>query len=188
MKPLTDAGQRLVTRHMPLARTLARPFRMARPWLYDELTSAADLALVESAALYETSSRVKFSAFARPRILGAIKDELARYSTPDMHQDTFPRDALEGADRRGFGPNDRPEPVGAALQALEETEHLIGGFPERFRPLVRLLFVDGLSLKLAARQLGITESGATKRLKAAIAAWHVPQPPAAPTPARGDAA
>src|SRR5690349_18923074 len=72
--PLTAAQQELALRFLPLARSLARPFKMSWPSLRDDFESAACLALVESAEAFEPERNIKFITFARHRIWGALRD------------------------------------------------------------------------------------------------------------------
>src|SRR5262249_2979543 len=71
--PLTDEQRDLVTRYMPLARAIALQIRK-KTMRYDELQAEAFAALVEAARRFDPGLGVDFSVFARPRIVGAIRD------------------------------------------------------------------------------------------------------------------
>jgi RNA polymerase sigma factor (sigma-70 family) len=164
-EPLSPARQRLVLRFMPLARSLCRPFLVAWSSRRDELISAADLALVDAAARYQPS-RGRFSTYATLRIVYGLRDEVRRFCDEEQTNVNVNSllDALpEGKPRRGSSSH-----VGAELESIDETEHLIGGFPVQYRPLIRLLFIDGLSMAEVARHDGVTRSAILKRLRDAI--------------------
>ncbi len=72
--PLTAEQQDLAVRYLPLARSLARPFKMSWPGSRDEFESAANLALIEAAGSFDPGRNVKFATFARHRIWGALRD------------------------------------------------------------------------------------------------------------------
>ena len=64
-----------VAGYRKLALALAAPHARRWPYLADDLRGAALLGLVEAAATYR-GGPVPFAAFARRRILGAIRDVL----------------------------------------------------------------------------------------------------------------
>ncbi len=68
--PLTAAQQELAERYLPLAKSLAKPLKLA--WMSEaaEFDSAACMALVEAAQSFDPSRNVKFATFARYRIRG----------------------------------------------------------------------------------------------------------------------
>lgn len=162
---LSPARQRMAARYLPLARSLCRPFMTDWPGRYDELVSAADLALCESAIRYRRGS-ARFSTYAKIWILYALRHQVHEFRNErSCENNTIAIEALpEGTPRRGS----YAAHVGAELEAAEEIEHMIGAFPDRFRPLIRFLFVDGLSQAETAARLGLSRIGVRHRLRAAI--------------------
>lgn len=165
MPTLSPARQRLVVRYLPLARSLCRPFLADWPGRYDEFVSAADLGLCEAAARYR-KGRARFSTYAKIRIVYALMDQVRQFAKEHKCQNNYLGvEALpERTPRRGAIPCH----VGAELEAAEELEHLIDGFPVEYRPMIRLLFVEGLSQVETARRLGTSRAALRHRLRSAF--------------------
>jgi RNA polymerase sigma factor (sigma-70 family) len=72
-RPLTDEQRELVTRYMPMARMLARR-SVGGSVGHDELQAEAYAALVEAAQSFDPEHGANFAIYARPRILGALRD------------------------------------------------------------------------------------------------------------------
>src|SRR5262249_34612986 len=72
--PLTDEQQRLATRYLPLARSLAARLAGDAPSARDDFEAAACLALVEAAQSFDATRQPDFGIYARPHILGALYD------------------------------------------------------------------------------------------------------------------
>lgn len=79
---LTVEQQQLVTQYLPLARSLAKPYRRRWPNHADEFESDAVYALIGAARRFDAARRVAFGHFARMRILGALKDKHKVIVTP----------------------------------------------------------------------------------------------------------
>lgn len=68
----TQAREELVTRYMPLARSLARRYRHAGEPLEDVL-QVASLGLIKAVDRFNADREIAFSSFAVPTVLGEIK-------------------------------------------------------------------------------------------------------------------
>jgi RNA polymerase sigma factor (sigma-70 family) len=72
--PLTADQQNLAERYIPLALSLAKPFKRSFPHDADEYESAARMAVVTAAQAFDPEMGVKFATFARKRIRFAMTD------------------------------------------------------------------------------------------------------------------
>lgn len=151
--PVTETSPHaLIARYMPLARRMARPFRRDFPEWADEFEGAALLALVESATRFDPR-RGKFGAYASIRIHGALVNERDKFLNSVRsyeHIDALPDEA---------GPGEALDP--------EDFERAIDALPRILKPLLRLLFVDGLHLDDAAAELRLPHAIARRRLSEA---------------------
>jgi RNA polymerase sigma-70 factor, ECF subfamily len=165
----------LIARHLAMARRIAAGYRGRR--LSDEdLAAEADLALVEAAHAYDLAEHpgVGFATFAATRIRTHLRAAL--YRAPIV---AGPR-AMERAAMKGEAVGPRPHDVGvdelgmmppdpdkAALAGL--VEQALDRCGETGRNVLLMVAVDGLSIRQAARRLGITERAAGVECEAARA-------------------
>ena len=162
-KPLTGGQQELAVKYMPLARSLAKPFKLSWPGSRDDFESAACLALVEAAESFDPDRNVKFATFARHRIWGALRD-VQRGQVPmgwrcDPGAAPFVGPMPMEAERRGrvLGMEEE-EPVGHELESVEAVEVLLRKLPERHAAACRQIYLHGKSQHEAARDLGCSQS------------------------------
>ncbi len=161
--PLTASQQDLAMRYLPLARSLARPFKMSWPSHRDDFESAACAALVESAGTFEPDRNVKFSTFARHRIWGALRDVQRSLVALGWRCDpkhaplitSLPRDP-EGKGRV-IGADAHP-PIGQEIEDIEEIEHMFKQLPARHARACRQVYLHGKSQYQAAKVLGCSQS------------------------------
>jgi RNA polymerase sigma factor (sigma-70 family) len=169
---LTPERKALAEQYLPMALALAWPLKRGWPQHADEFDSAAWLALVQAAGVYEPDRHVKFSTFARRRIIGALKDvhryyaiERVRVENGRLPSTCFnynPR--FEGIlapparlGTRGKSCYDEP-PVGHAMESSEAFEGLIAQLPPRNADVCRLIYVEEMNQQEAAARLGMSQS------------------------------
>lgn len=162
-RPLTAAQQDLATRYIPMARRLAWPLRMAWPASRDEFESAALMALVEAAEAYDPGRNVKFSTFARMRIVGALRDVQRRVAPPGWRSDAAHAPLVGPLQREsemhGRVLGQEPDaPVGAASEAVEAVEAWLRKLPPRHAAACRQIYLHGKTQTEAAAKLGCSQS------------------------------
>jgi RNA polymerase sigma factor (sigma-70 family) len=151
-KELAEAHLHLIA---PIARRLART--LPRSFALEDLIGAGRVGLVDAARRYrpEKHGGAPFSAFARPRIRGAILDSVRRASFIEAT-----RPALE----------DSPEPAELSLtEAWVDREALgfrvaaaIRALPELQRRVLLLHYDEGLRLRAIGGAIGKGRSRASK--------------------------
>ena len=163
-KPLTEAQQDLAARYLPLARSIARPYKARWPRLKEDFESAAGMALVEAAEAFDPSRNVRFATFARHRIRGALRDVLRKtvpmgfYRYPGRIPVVGPMPAnLPERHARVIGIQEEP-PIDEAIEAVEAVESWLRKLPARHAAACRQIYLHGKSQLEAGRILGITQS------------------------------
>jgi RNA polymerase sigma factor (sigma-70 family) len=160
---MTAAQQELAARYLPLARSLAKPFKRTWPKERDEFESAVCLALVEAAQSYDPSMNVKFATFARHRILGALADTRRELIASGWVRDT------EGASRVvslkpahemvGRVVNIQPEePVADRVEQADSVEYWLRQLPRPHAQACRESFLNYPTVARAAEVLGYSRS------------------------------
>jgi RNA polymerase sigma-B factor len=91
------ARDRLIERHMPLARSLAAQYRHAREPLED-LCQVANLGLVKAVDRYDPDRGVAFTSYAVPTILGELKRHF-RDRTWSLHFSRGLQESIARVDR-----------------------------------------------------------------------------------------
>jgi RNA polymerase sigma factor (sigma-70 family) len=186
---LNASQQQLATKYIPMARSLARSFKTEHPQLADDFESAALIALTRAALHFDPGYGVKFSTYARRRIVGALKDELRARIAPgyqgdadeapyvtslyiDIDDGPYGTNQFEYVStREQFGTviNATPDlPVEKGVGDADEFEHLIEQFPDEHQPLLRLLFERGLSQQEAANAMGLCRSKISRNYREAF--------------------
>jgi RNA polymerase sigma factor (sigma-70 family) len=162
--PTPEARQARVAAHLGLALALSVPFARRLPQHKDDLNSAATLGLVEASAAFDSQGRVPFPAFARHRILGALKDECRK-----LGKEPVPTDP--GAYPAALPSRERP--VGAEVDDRDQVEALMDSadLTERQRKVVALV-AGGSEVKEAAAEVGISPGHASRVLGTAMAAMN----------------
>lgn len=162
-KPLTEGQQVLALKYLPLARSLAKPFKMSWPSSRDDFESAACLALVEAAEAFDPERNVKFATFARHRIWGSLRDvqrglvALGWRCDPKHAPNVGPLPCDPERQGRVLG-SEEDAPVGYEIEAMETVEGLFKKLPARHAAACRQIYLHGKSQHEAARSLGCSQS------------------------------
>jgi RNA polymerase sigma factor (sigma-70 family) len=161
--PLTGDQQGLALRYLPLARSLAKPLKMAWPLEGQEFESAAMLALVEAAGSFDPSRNVKFATFARYRIWGALRDVQRGLITAgwrgDMEHAPTVASLTYDAEEHGRILNSTPDaPIGEEIEALEFVENCLRKLPPKHAAACREIYVHGKTQGEAAAAVGCSKS------------------------------
>jgi RNA polymerase sigma factor (sigma-70 family) len=156
----------LVEAHLYLIDLLARPLArvLPRSFSVDDLHGAGRLALVESARNYrpELHGGAPFSAYARPRIRGAMIDTVRRGAFVEAKRPSIEgtepaseclADAVAAIDRAALGVR-----IAAALRGLPALE----------RRVVLLHYEDGLRMRAIGDKYGVCKSRASQIHRAAL--------------------
>lgn len=157
-----------------MARHLARKVARRWPWLADDAESAALYGVAEAAAAYDPARGIPFRVFARPRVRGAILDDLRRASVAGYRRGRHgPPPEVESIGRRHAALAD-PGPGPAVLAARADlVAALLGRLPDRERAVVVALYgLDGAgqrTLHEAGRVLGCSHTVVHKFHERALA-------------------
>lgn len=161
--PLSPSQQRLVERNMGLAYKLAGQYQERIPGLSDDISGAALTGLCEAAQTWVEARGVPFSAYARNRIIGSIKDLLVAEfkagmvgaSIPPIHEPL--RDGPTPAPRERSG-EDR----------TARFEELIAPLTNAQQDVCRAIFAAGLSQRETAKLRGTPKTHVAETLAAAL--------------------
>ena len=161
--PLTAAQQEMAVKYLPLARSLARPFKRCWPTHRDDFDSAACCALVETAGTFDPTRGVKFSTFLRHRVWGALRDVQRSlvalgWRCDPAHAPTITRLPHNPEGRGRVVGADLQEPVGRDLEGSDEVEHWLRKLPAPHARVCRRVYLHGESQHEAARTLGCSQS------------------------------
>lgn len=172
--PLTDAQRALVSRHLPLARSMAQ--KAESPITsQQELQAEAYSALTEAAQTFDPYRGVNFAAYARLRIQGAIKDyyrfvlQGSRRGSRSLAPVFCRLHPTDESRFRVFGRHEDP-PVGAELEALDEFEAALRHLPRTHAAVCRSIYLEGRNQEETAAALGYSK-GYLSRLHGASLAW-----------------
>jgi RNA polymerase sigma factor (sigma-70 family) len=132
--------QDLADEHWPYARSLAKPFKARLPRLRDEFDSAAALGLVEAALAFEPGRGAKFSTYARPRVVGRLRDAWRSHAGQPTPLPLEVEPAYH-----------EPSP----LDLADALDHRLRPLPPRNRTVCRLIYRDGLTQVECGRVLGL---------------------------------
>lgn len=172
--PLTEKQRKLAARYLPMAKALAMPLKLSWLAMWDEFESAACMALVEAAEAFDPSRRVKFSTFARYRILGALRDVkrkhvLLGYRCDPENAPNISGFAL-GQQREGMHVNvPFDPPIGRELESIDEVEHWLRKLPRHHAEACRQIYLHDMNHTEAARALNCSQSRVSSMHREAMA-------------------
>lgn len=145
MAPLSSSQSDLAARYIPLATRMARRFRYVFPRERPDFRSAAYLGLCQAARRFDPAVGVDFATYARHWIDGAMRRHRAHVW--DGRPEHLPADILDTA-----------RPVWSDLDDRDAAIDLIRRLPGKHRHLCRLLYLDGLDRRAAARVMGLSKA------------------------------
>lgn len=174
---LTESQRALATKHLPLARSISKPIKGTFPWIADEIEGTVLQALVESAAKYDSDRPVTFRAYARHRMIGALRDLLRRELPLGLRnrrdESRPPRVVPFGRERTeavGRVLNVTPEPpVGWELELAEALDRRLRCLPRRHADVCRLIYLHGHNQTEVAEILNITDGRVSRLHSQALA-------------------
>ena len=141
-----------------------------------DLVSSGVLGLAEAWGRFDPKRGVAFEAFAVPRVKGAIVDAIrasdwiprkAREKARSTGESLVVLVSIDGSRGDGDGwalerlADDRADLPGDGLLAAESRRELVGLFDklrERERMILTLHYLQGVTLRVIARSLGVTDS------------------------------
>ncbi len=161
--PLTVAQQSLAMKYLPLARSLAKPYKLSWPTHRDDFESAACCALVEAAGTFDPERGVKFSTFLHHRVWGALRDVQRSLVALGWRCDPAHAPLITGLPRDPEGKGrvlgaDTMDPVGQGIEDEEAVEILLRRLPSKHARVCRQVYLHGKSQHEAARDLGCSQS------------------------------
>jgi RNA polymerase sigma factor (sigma-70 family) len=161
--PLTKEQQDLAVRYLPLARSLAKRFKVAWSCEADEFESAACLALVEAAQSYDATRGVSFATYARKRILGELRDVQRKgvlagwYSNIEDAPDLLLM--VPDAEECGRVLLAEPDPpVHEDLDSKDHVENLMQRLPGKHASACREIYLRGRNQSQTGVALGISQA------------------------------
>ena len=170
---LTPHQSDLAERYIPLARSMARPYKIAWPNHRDDFESASMLALVESARRFDPDRACKFSTYAQHRIWGALRDFQRSLVALGYRCDPKAAPLLTGLpkdpERKGrmLGADAMP-PTGSGFDSEDTVRAILGRLRGRHKVACKYVYIDGMSQKAAARRMGLSQSRLSFLMREAI--------------------
>jgi RNA polymerase sigma factor (sigma-70 family) len=164
---LTETQRALVAQHLAYARQLASSWKALDPTVGDEFESAAMMALVMAARTFDPARGVKFTTYARHRVIGVLRDvrrqtcrrrrlvgELRNSDSGALDQSR----ALLGHRRAStMFASDDPE-IDKESERLDLVGWLLNGLPDKHASACRLIYFEGQSLVQTASRLKLSLS------------------------------
>lgn len=151
----------LIESHLELVRQIARAFLSSLPSSFelDDLIGAGNLGLLKAATNYDPRRHngTPFSAYARPVILGAIRDSVRRREW-DWHEHT--RSNVSEMPERAFTPE--MEAFLDRVRQAEQVQRAVDGLGERHRAVVDSYYGEEMRLPAVGERLGVGKSRASQ--------------------------
>jgi RNA polymerase sigma factor (sigma-70 family) len=168
-KPLTPEQQGLAERYVPLARSLAKPYKRHWPSEWDELDSAAMFALVEAVESFDPSRGVPFATFARIRIVGELRDVHRRATNANQGRGVIPYVDMREAEQIGRVLVRPPSPPDQEREADESFDRWMRRLPKRHAEACRCVYARGLNQVETSRELQLSQTRISTILRESMA-------------------
>ncbi len=165
---LTPEQWELVTRHLGLARSLARLSHDEPSRFHEEAHDAALDGLIGSARSFDPARGTKFSKYARIRIIYEVRQRLREA----IDREAYERVGLHLTE--ALATLARADEERHKLDEIEAFEGLLENFPDAHRPVLRLVYLLGFTHDEAAAVLGISRPTLSRRLVEALRAYGTP--------------
>lgn len=170
--------------YVELVESIARSIKRRLPdsVQVEDLIAAGSFGLIDAASRYDPRRKTKFTTFATPRIRGAILDELRRMDwVPRLvrqrgeeptymtnFSDLMNQSPDDDEDSDEFVIEDPSKDIRDKIDLKQRLDAAINQLQPKYQQAVRLYYFDGLTLKEAAKHLGITESRACQIVNKAV--------------------
>lgn len=167
MTPLPPTRRRLIERHLPLVRSVARRYAGGDEPLED-LVQVGAIGLIKAVDRYDAERGTSFGAYAAPFIAGEIRhhlrDRCSPVRIPRRLQQEGVRVVAVGLDCAG---DTHADPMAQAHDRLAIRAALRALRP-RERRIVQLRFVEDLSQAQIARRTGLSQVHVSRVLRGAL--------------------
>lgn len=163
---LSKEQQELAAAFLPLARCIAKPYKLNFPRYHEEFESAAMLALTEAARNYDAGRNTKFATYARFRIRGRCKDVLK-----NLHwDDHIPNIGhLKHPDTVTQWPNNYTESPTDPFDCIDTVDCILTKyFHGDEREIFKLYFMYGKTSGEIAKHFNLCQSEITRRMKSGM--------------------
>jgi RNA polymerase sigma factor for flagellar operon FliA len=175
---------RLITEHAEWARGIARHVAGKLPTWFtvEDLTGAAELALVEVAAKYDPGRGVTFPVFAQRRVRGACFSSVRRKEYRErahksldaplnQRGDGREESSLTKASYQAVDPGDSPERL-AELEQMKSIWHHVDGLKDQQATVIRAMYGEGLTNKETSQFMHVSEGYVSQLHAEALAALN----------------
>lgn len=153
-----EVRNRLVTEHLAWAHRIAAKVAKKLPtwFLPEDLTGAAEIALVKTADEYRSYQRTPFKAYALRRVRGACFDFARRKEYRERGHESLTPGDIEGVKHEAIDPGPSPERL-AELEQLKGIWQHVGLLKPRQATVIRAMYGEGLTNQETARFMHVTE-------------------------------
>jgi RNA polymerase sigma factor (sigma-70 family) len=151
-KPLTPEQQGLAERYVPLARSLAKPYKRHWPSEWDELDSAAMFALVEAVESFDPSRGVH-----------------RRATNANQGRGVIPYVDMREAEQIGRVLVRPPSPPDQEREADESFDRWMRRLPKRHAEACRCVYARGLNQVETSRELQLSQTRISTILRESMA-------------------
>jgi RNA polymerase sigma factor (sigma-70 family) len=170
--PLTSPQRALADSYAPAIDHLINRYSRNYPWLRDDMRSAAYEALVVCASRWREGES-KFFTYARPRIIGAIVDEIRHYRPWGYRRAIGNDPQIESVENVTLADTSLP-PIGSSAEQRDDIEPYCRKLSSTHAELIRLIYgeLEGCfgAHARAAAAFGVDKSSMSRMHSEAIRA------------------